>query len=40
MRHLAGRVADALMARAPELFSTPPSIEQIDVLAAKLPGKD
>lgn len=36
--HLAGRVAAALMAKAPELLSQPPEIERIDVLAAKLPG--
>lgn len=36
--HLSGKVAAALMARAAELFSVPPSIEKIDVLAAKLPG--
>ncbi len=36
--HLSGRVAEALMRRAPELLSKPPSIEKIDVLAAKLPG--
>jgi len=36
--HLAGRVAAALMAKAPELLAKPPSIEKIDVLAAKLPG--
>lgn len=36
--HLEGRVAAALMAQADDLFSQPPSIEQIDVLAAKLPG--
>ena len=36
--HLAGRVAEALMAKAPDLFVAPPVIEQIDVLAAKLPG--
>src|ERR1700674_3656221 len=35
--HLAGRVAAALMARASELFAKPPSIEKVDVLAAKLP---
>lgn len=35
--HLAGRVAAALMARAPELLAQPPSIEKINVLAAKLP---
>ena len=36
--HLAGRVAAALMAKAGELLSQPPSIEKVDVLAAKLPG--
>jgi quinol monooxygenase YgiN len=36
--HLTGRVAAALMAKAGELFSQPPSIEKVDVLAAKLPG--
>jgi quinol monooxygenase YgiN len=36
--HLTGRVAAALMAKAPELFSEAPKIEKIDVLAAKLPG--
>lgn len=35
--HLAGKVADALKARAEELFRMPPQIEKIDVLAAKLP---
>ena len=35
--HLAGRVAAALMAKAPELLAKPPNIEKIDVLAAKLP---
>jgi quinol monooxygenase YgiN len=35
--HLTGRVAAALMAKAPELFSKPPAIERIDILAAKLP---
>ena len=34
--HLAGRVAAALMAKAPELLAQPPSIEKVDVLAAKL----
>lgn len=37
--HLAGRVASALKERASELFSQPPTIEKIDVLAAKLPGQ-
>jgi quinol monooxygenase YgiN len=35
--HLNGKVAAALMAKAAELFATPPKIEKIDVLAAKLP---
>lgn len=35
--HLAGKVAAALMARAEELFSQPPKIEKVDVLAVKLP---
>ena len=34
--HLAGQIAAALMAKAPELLSEPPTIERIDVLAAKL----
>ena len=36
--HLAGRLAAALMDRAAELLAQPPSIEQVDVLAAKLSG--
>lgn len=36
--HLSGRVAAALMAKAGELLARPPSIEKVDVLAAKLPG--
>ena len=36
--HLNGRIAAALMAKAPELLSEPPSIEKVDILAAKLPG--
>jgi quinol monooxygenase YgiN len=36
--HLSGRVAAALMTKAPELLAKPPAIEKIDVLAAKLPG--
>jgi len=35
--HLSGRVAAALMAKAPELLAQAPSIEKVDVLAAKLP---
>jgi len=34
--HLAGRVAAALMAEALELLAQPPSIDKVDVLAAKL----
>ena len=34
--HLAGRLAAALMNRAGELLAQPPSIEQVEVLAAKL----
>ena len=33
--HLNGKVAEALMANANALLSEPPSIEKIDVLAAK-----
>src|SRR5438270_12176192 len=36
--HLAGRVAAALMQKAPELLAQPPSIEKVEVIAAKLPG--
>lgn len=36
--HLSGKVAEALMQRAGELFSSPPDIQQLDVLASKLPG--
>jgi len=35
--HLSGEVAKALMARSSELFSKPPSIEKVDVLAVKMP---
>jgi quinol monooxygenase YgiN len=35
--HLSGRVAEALMAQAPDLFGDGPKIEKIDVLASKLP---
>jgi quinol monooxygenase YgiN len=34
--HLSGRVAEALMARADELFAQPPDIQQADVIASKL----
>jgi quinol monooxygenase YgiN len=35
--HLSGPIATALMAKADELLAEPPRIEQVDVLAAKLP---
>ncbi|MDB5955351.1 antibiotic biosynthesis monooxygenase [Ramlibacter sp.] len=36
--HLNGPIAQALMAKADELFSKPPSIERIDVLGLKNVG--
>lgn len=36
--HLTGAVATALMQKAGELLAAPPSIEKVDVLAAKLPS--
>jgi quinol monooxygenase YgiN len=33
--HLGGKIAQALMSKASELFVTPPVIEPLDVLAAK-----
>lgn len=35
--HLSGKVAAALMAKAPDLLAQPPAIENVDVLAVKLP---
>ncbi len=35
--HLAGQVAAALVAKAPELLASPPTIEKVEILAAKLP---
>jgi hypothetical protein len=35
--HLSGRVAQALNDKADELFANRPSIEKVDVIAAKLP---
>ena len=35
--HLSGEVAKALTQKTPELFSKPPSIEKLDVLASKMP---
>ncbi len=36
--HLSGKVAAALMAKAGDLFSKPPVIEKVDILAVKLPA--
>ncbi|WP_028229831.1 putative quinol monooxygenase [Paraburkholderia mimosarum] len=36
--HLAGKVAEALMAKAADHLARPPEIAHVDVLAAKLPG--
>jgi quinol monooxygenase YgiN len=36
--HLKGPIAAALMAKASELLAEPPSIEQVDILASKVPG--
>lgn len=36
--HLAGQVAAALMEKAPELLASPPSIEKVEILAAKMPA--
>ncbi len=36
--HLSGKVAEALFAKAAELFSEAPKVEQLDILAEKLPG--
>jgi quinol monooxygenase YgiN len=35
--HISGKVAEALFARASELFSQAPKIEQVDILTEKLP---
>ncbi|PYQ65863.1 MAG: antibiotic biosynthesis monooxygenase [Acidobacteria bacterium] len=37
--HLSGKVAAALMAKAPDLLAEPPKIQKVDVLAAKLDEK-
>jgi quinol monooxygenase YgiN len=37
--HLAGEVAAALVARAPDLLAQAPSIDRVDVLADKLPSQ-
>jgi quinol monooxygenase YgiN len=36
--HLSGPIAQALMAKAPELLAASPVIERVDVLGAKVPG--
>ena len=36
--HLNGPIAAALMAKAGALLASPPKIEHVDVLAAKVPG--
>jgi len=33
--HLSGPIAQALMAKAPDLLAQPPAIEQLDVLGSK-----
>jgi quinol monooxygenase YgiN len=35
--HLSGEIAKVLMAHAPDLLASPPTIEKLDVLGAKLP---
>lgn len=35
--HLSGQIAEELKAIAPEMLKKPPTIEKIDVLAAKIP---
>jgi quinol monooxygenase YgiN len=37
-KHLSGPIAQALMAKAPELFASPPTIDRIDVLGLKNDG--
>ncbi len=36
--HLAGKVAEALFAKAPDLFSQAPVVETLEILASKLSG--
>lgn len=36
--HLSGRVAAALMAKAPDLFAKAPEINKLDILASKIPA--
>ena len=37
-KHLSGPIAQALMAKAPELFASPPQIDQVEVLGLKNDG--
>ncbi len=37
--HLSGGVGQALAAQGADLFSTEPSIQNVDVIAYKLPGE-
>ena len=37
-KHLSGPIAQALMAKAPELFASPPKIDQVEVLGLKNDG--
>ncbi|MDF5725522.1 MAG: hypothetical protein PUP91_34755 [Rhizonema sp. PD37] len=36
-KHLNGQIAAALISKASELLAEPPSIEQVDIVASKLP---
>ncbi|HEY2470420.1 MAG TPA: antibiotic biosynthesis monooxygenase [Terracidiphilus sp.] len=36
--HFNGEIAKALFAKAEDLFSTPPQVEKLDILALKAPG--
>lgn len=36
--HFNGEIAKALFAKAEDLFSTPPQVEKLDILAAKAPA--
>jgi quinol monooxygenase YgiN len=36
--HLTGEIAKALFAKAADLFSTPPQVEKLEILASKAPG--
>jgi len=36
--HLSGKVAAALMAKAPEMLAHPPTIAKVDIMASKLPA--